>query len=120
VINEFHKQRFRGSRHISSKKKSNEVSLSLPSAATGVFSFKPNINNSLTRKSFSPIMESSGNQSPMITDSYNLKNLSTIGGDISEIRKKTPLGVSQYIYQTIPNKLNDSNYNEETFEGESF
>jgi len=65
-------------------------------------------------------MESSGKQSPMITDSYNLKNLSTIGGDISEIRKKTPLGVSQYRYQTIPNKLNDTTYNEETFEGESF
>ena len=56
----------------------------------------------------------------MITDSYNLKNLSTIGGDISEIRKNTPLGVSQYRYQTLPNKLNESNYNEETFEGESF
>ena len=56
----------------------------------------------------------------MITDSYNLKNLSTIGVDISETRKKTPLTVSQYRYQTIPNKLNDSNYNEETFEGESF
>ena len=65
-------------------------------------------------------MESSGNQSPMITDSYNLKNLSTIGVDISETRKKTPLAVSQYRYQTIPNTLNDSNYNEETFEGESF
>lgn len=50
----------------------------MPSGTAGLFTFKQNINNSLTRKSFSPIMESSGNQSPMITDSYNLKNLSTI------------------------------------------
>lgn len=83
----------------------------MPSAATGIFSFKQNINNSLTRKSFSPIMESSGNQSPMITESYNLKNLSAIGGENSENRKNTPLGISQYKFQTLPNKLNDSNYN---------
>jgi len=69
----------------------------LPSAATGVFNFKA---NSITRKSFSPIMESSGHQSPMITESYNIKNLSTIGGD-DDPRKKTPLGISSNRYQTL-------------------
>jgi hypothetical protein len=92
----------------------------MPSAATGVFNFKP---NSLTRKSFSPIMESSGNQSPMITDSYNIKNLSTIGGPLdSDNRKKsTPLGISESRYKTIQNNnTNGSNYNDETFDGDSF
>ena len=92
----------------------------MPSAATGVFNFKA---NSLTRKSFSPIMESSGNQSPMITESYNIKNLSTIGGGMdSDIRKKsTPLGISESRYKTIQNNnTNGSNYNDDTFDGDSF
>ena len=97
---EFSKQRMRKAARKQSKAKrmdlSGEVSQSVPTAATGVFSFKA---GSLTRKSFSPIMESSGNQSPMIADSYNIKNLSTIGDDP---RKKTPLGVvSQARYQTL-------------------